>query len=219
MKAIIKLGDKVEILTDIKADGQQNKYYSNVQEISKTGEITIMAPIEGGKIIPLEMEKDYGMCVYTSKGLYRCEVIVISRSKEDKLYLITLVIKTSLQKYQRRQFYRLKCMLTFQYKDDEESDWKEGTIVDISGGGIRFTSDMALINKKGIVTHTRFAYKGDEKELYLPGVVVESTKNEINRLVYDNRIKFDEISSESREFIIQYIFEEERRRRKGEKGV
>jgi len=218
MKGKIELGNKVEILTHIKPNGEQNKYYSKVQEIGPEGRVVIMAPIEGGKIIPLEIERDYGMCIYTSKGLYRCEVIVESRSRDEKLYLITLAVKTSLQKYQRRQFYRLDCMLTFQYKDDDETDWKEGTIVDISGGGIRFTSSEELIDKKGVVTHIRLNYKDDEKELYLTGVVIESIESKRNGKTYGNRVKFDEISNEDRETIIRFIFEEERQRRKG-KGI
>ncbi len=144
----IALGDKVELVTRVTMEGEQDQYYSKIQEVNKDGEIVILAPLEGGRIIPLELSRKYGMCVYTDKGLYRCEVQVKSRSKDEKLYLITLQIITALQKYQRRQYYRLDCMLTFHYKDDAEDVWSDGMILDISGGGIRFTSKQQLMDKK-----------------------------------------------------------------------
>lgn len=215
----IKLGDKVELVTEVTVNGTQNQYFSKVQEVKADGEVVIMAPLEAGRIIPLELNRKYGMCVYTSKGLYRCEVQVVSRNKDEKLYLINLEILTALQKYQRRQYYRLDCMLSFHYKDDEEDNWSDGTILDISGGGIRFTSTTELEHKKGVVNHIELDYGEDIHHLYLSGVIIESAKTKGNDRLYENRVEFDAISNEDREMIIRFIFEEERRRRKNKKGL
>lgn len=213
------LGDKVELVTELTATGEQNQYFSKIQEITPEGEVVILAPFVAGRIIPLELDEKYGMCVYTNKGLYRCEIQVVNRSKVDKLHLITLEILTALQKYQRRQFYRLDCMLKFHYKDDEEDTWSDGTILDISGGGIRFTSHIELIQKKGVVNHIQIECGGEIKHLYLSGVIIKSERMKGNERVFENRVEFDAISNEDREIIIKFVFEEERRRRKNKKGL
>lgn len=218
MRNAIKLGDKVELVTEVTLTNQQDKYFSKVQEVDSDTSVVIMAPIENGRIEPLELNKNYGMSVYTDKGLYRCEVMVAKRVKTDNLYLLTLDILTTLQKYQRRQYYRMDCMLTFQYKDDLNKDWHEGVILDISGGGIRFTSKSRLENDKELINHIRLNMLEDEEELFLSGMIIESAPMALDETIYENRVVFEGIDSMEREVIIKFIFEEERRRRKSRKG-
>lgn len=221
MKNFMGLGNKIELITEAKSDGKRKLYYSSIQEVSEgNDEVTILAPIEMGRIIPLEINERYGMCIYTEKGLYRCEVVVVNREKDDNLYLITLEILTELQKYQRRQFYRLDCILTFQYRDDSsaEENWCEGLILDISGGGMRFTSKDKLEVKKGIVIHLELSLNNGEENLYLSGIIIESIKAELDDTLFENRVEFDNISNDHREVVIKFIFDEERRRRNNNKG-
>ncbi len=220
MRRSIELGNKVELVTEVTLDNKQDVYNSKIQEIKEDGTVVILAPIEAGRIIPLDLNHKYGMCVYTPKGLYRCEVRVIKRTKSEKLYLISLEIMTSLQKYQRRQFYRMNCMLTFQYKDDETDTWNEGIILDISGGGMRFTSNSGLELKKTLITHLKLNL-GDveEEELFLSASIIGSDKTKLDQTVYENRVEFDHIDNYEREVIIKFIFEEERKRRKRRKGM
>lgn len=215
----IEVGDKIELEVQQLMGEKQEKYVSKIQEVSEIGEIIILAPMESGRIVTLELNQNYGMCVYTSKGLYRCEVEVTERLRDDHLYLIKLEVQSALQKYQRRQYYRLDCMLTFHYKDDSNGNWQEGIILDISGGGIRFTSQKKLLDRKGVINHLQLNYEQEEYHLYLSGVIVDSSNLRIQDNIYENRVVFDEITIEEREIIIKFIFEEERRRRKNKKGL
>lgn len=219
MRNSIKLGDKVELVTEVTLTNQQDKYYSKIQEVNSESSVVIMAPIESGRIEPLELNRKYGMSVYTDKGLYRCEVMVAKRVKVDGLYLITLEILTTLQKYQRRQYFRMDCMLTFQYKDDIDDRWHEGMILDISGGGIRFSSNTELEKNKTLINHIQLNMLDEEEELFLSGIIIESAPTELDQTVYENRVEFEQIDSMEREVIIKFIFEEERRRRKDRKGM
>lgn len=218
MKNSIHLGDKVELVTEVTLNKHQDKYFSKVQELTEDGEVVILAPMENGRIEPLELNRKYGMCIYTDKGLYRCEVMITKRVKSDNLYLITLKIQTSLQKYQRRQYFRMDCMLNFQYKDGIDTDWHEGIILDISGGGIRFTSRSKLDNQKSLINHIRLDMLDEEEDLYLSGSIIESFQAELDKTVFENRVEFDHIDNYEREIIIKFIFEEERRRRRRRKG-
>lgn len=222
MYSAIEIGNKVELVTDKKPNQEQKKYFSVVNEVTTNEgekEIVIQAPLVEGRIIPLEMNKRYGLCVYTEKGLYRTEVEVVGRFKEDNLYFIVLNLTSDLQKYQRRQFYRMDCMLSFHYKDDSEPAWQEGTILDMSGGGIRFISKEMLTPKKGIINHLKLQVGDQQSEVYVSGVIIASDSVKHGEKVYENRVEFDNISNEVRETIIKFIFEEERKRRSSGRRV
>lgn len=216
---IIELGDKIE-LTRKSTFEKEEMYISKIQDFDKAQQrLTILAPLDGGKIIPLELNAEYYATVYTEMGLYRTEVAVVERSKDDNLYLIVLEVLTTLTKHQRRQYYRLDCILTFQYKDEVNDQWHEGLILDISGGGIRFTSHSILIKEKVITCHLQLNFEEFTKHLYLTGTIIESTDSAIEGKAVENRVRFENVSVEDREAIIRFIFEEERRRRKKEKGM
>lgn len=214
----VELGDKIELNRLATENGEVESYSSKVQELTDTT-ITILAPMDNGRIIPLELNSRFMVAIYNSKGLYKSEVVVSSRRKEEKLYLIVLTIVSRLQKYQRRQYYRMDCLMTFQYKDDTSNQWNEGLVLDISGGGLRFTSNEKLIQDKGVICHMNFESNPDTQDLYITGQVVASDAIELDSRTYETRLQFDIISDEDREKVIKYIFDEERRRRKKEKGM
>ncbi len=214
MLEYIQLGDKVELLTELDKDGNQEHYYSSVQEVVD-GELVISAPITKGKIEPLEILRTYGMCVYTKKGLYRCEVELVSREKRDKLFLLTIRLQSDLVKYQRRQYYRMDCILEFSFKGIDTDEWYKAVILDISGGGIRFYTRKKLKEGDGIFNHILLNVSEKEHDLFLGGKVVDVEKHERDREVqYEVRESFDSIDEGDRETIIKYIFDEERRRRR-----
>ncbi len=220
MRNAIKLGDKVELVTEVTLANQPSRYFSKVQEVDDETSVVIIAPTENGWIEPLELNRKYGMSVYTDKGLYRCEAMLSKRVKTEHHHLITLDILTTLQKYQRRQFFRINCGLTFQYKDDVNQEWYEGMILDISGGGIRFTTKSKLESNRPLMSHIRLNWSDDdEEELFLAGMMIESAPTELDKTVYENRVEFEGIDYMEREIIIKFIFEEERRYRKGRKGM
>lgn len=220
INSAVELGDKIEVIRKTGFIVKQNSLYSKVQDIVSDNEIVITAPIDNGKIIPLEIDREYYLCVYTSRGLYRCEGEVISRHKEDNMHYATLKIKTKMQKYQRRQYYRLDCVLSFQYKNgDEKEAWNSGIILDISGGGLRFTSNNQLINGESLVCHIQLNFDDEQKHLYMNGTIIECNILDFNSNTYETRVSFNDIDNESREAVIRFIFEEERKRRKKQKGM
>ncbi len=210
----IQLGDKVELLTELDKNGNQEHYFTSVQEIVD-GELVISAPIIKGRIEPLEIRMTYGMCVYTKKGLYRCEVELVSREKRDNLFLLTISLQSDLVKYQRRQYYRMDCILEFSFKGTDTDQWYNAVILDISGGGIRFYTTKALKEGDGIFNHITLGANDKENNLFLGGKVVDVEIHSRDKEVqYEVRESFDSIDEVDREAIIKYIFDEERRRRR-----
>jgi c-di-GMP-binding flagellar brake protein YcgR len=215
----VQLGDKIEITKKTILDRNETTYNSFVQEINGENQLVVTSPIVGGRLIPLELDRTYFISVYTGRGLYRGEAVVVDRSKENHLYLATFKLKTAMKKFQRRQYYRLDCLLNFYYKDDDKEIWNEGIIKDISGGGIRFASKYNFEDDSHIECHVQLNFQNETTHLYVPGQIIDSVKSEMDRTMYETRVAFGEMSGETREVIIKFIFEEERKRRKQNKGM
>ncbi|MFP4697268.1 MAG: flagellar brake protein [Eubacteriales bacterium] len=215
---VISIGDKIDLTkSDYNFTKQKNEIYvSQVIELLDDGVIKIAAPIDGGKIIPLGIDDYYMLCFYTNKGLYRCKSKILDREIIDNQHFITVKVISNLEKYQRRQFYRLDCALPFHYKTDNKDEWIEGIIIDLSGGGLRFTCSERIDKNMKIVCKLVLEELNDIK---VTGKVLTSELVPNEEIKYIHRVEFDNIETVDREKIIKFIFEEERRRRKKEKGM
>ncbi|MCT4688246.1 flagellar brake protein [Vallitalea sp.] len=217
----VALGDKVEVsrLKFNTNDTYKNEkvYVSIIQDINDD-EIIISAPVKNGKIIPLEVGASYVLSIYTNSGLYKCKSTVKNRYKKKELHMITLEVKSPMEKSQRRQYYRLECILPILFADINEDTWSEGLIVDISGGGLRFTSKRKMDANTILKCKIKLNSNDEVDTIELKGKVILSDIVDFEATKYETRIKFN-ISNEYREKIIKFIFEEERKRRKRKKGL
>jgi c-di-GMP-binding flagellar brake protein YcgR len=218
IQSAITLGDRIELTKKIEME-EAESFYSIIYELVDDKHMLIQAPIEGGKVMPLELEVVYYACIYTNRGLFRGEVEVTKRLKDDNLHYLELTFITPMKKYQRRQYYRMNCILSFKYKDVEDESWDTGTLLDISGGGIRFSTTSAMKINYKIRCHLELRLRDYTISVETEGIILQSKPVTQDRVHYQNRILFEELSLENREKIIKFIFEEERRRRKKEKGM
>ncbi|WP_273325056.1 flagellar brake protein [Vallitalea guaymasensis] len=220
----LALGDKVEVsrlkFNTNETYKNEKVYVSIIQDINdEEDEIIISAPVENGKIIPLEVGASYILSIYTKGGLYKCKSSVKNRYKKKELHLITMEVNSAMEKSQRRQYFRLECILSILFADINEDTWSEGLIVDISGGGLRFTSKKKM--EAGSTLKCKLNLNSNSKvdTIELKGNVILSDIVDFETMKYETRIMFDDISNEDREKIIKFIFEEERKRRKRKKGL
>ncbi|TCT15082.1 c-di-GMP-binding flagellar brake protein YcgR [Natranaerovirga pectinivora] len=215
---IVSLGDKIDITVVDKNKNHKN-YISQVLEILDEKSLKVATPIEGGKIIPLTVGEEYSICFYSKNSLYKSKFKVKDRSKEDNQHFTLIELLTSLQKHQRRKFYRLNCVLMFQYKKEEkDATWHEGTINDLSGGGLRITSKEKLKVDDLIVCNLSLCSNNKEINLAVEGKVLTANDLYIEKdRKYEYRVQFENIDIEDQEQIIKFIFEEERRQRKKNK--
>lgn len=226
----ISAGDKVE-LKGFNKDREPLAYMSQVMDVSEDDTIRIAMPIVKGKIIPLPKGARFEAFFYSSKSIYRSKVIISERYKAGNIYTMDIMLESGMKKFQRREFYRLEKMIPIKYVilSDEEYETiivtgeipegvvqtgkiSKGMILDISGGGIRFSSDEEIeTDKKILATFEMYSGKGNV-EFNIPAHIVKTFKITNGSGKYENRVKFDKISKESREQIIKAIFEEERRK-------
>lgn len=116
---IVTIGDKLDLTAlsfSMKSIEDEKIYKSQVLDLISEDTLSILMPIEGGRVIPLTVGERYSLCFYTKKGLYQCKSVITDRGRSDNVYVLTVQITSQLEKYQRRQFYRLEYLLEIKYR-------------------------------------------------------------------------------------------------------
>ena len=156
--------------------------------------------------------------------------------------MLVVELTSDLTKFQRRQYYRLGCTMDIVYKKIEKDaeieftresmpdanedgdevsreDYIEGVALDISGGGMRFTSEQKLAEGDDIFVVIQIQYKDDKKIYGLNARVIYSQPLTNHAGKYEHRVEYKNINGKVREDLIKYIFDEERRQRKKESEI
>ena len=116
---VVTIGDKLDLIAlsfSMKTIEDEKIYKSQVLDFISEDTLSILMPIEGAKVIPLTVGEKYSLCFYTKKGLYQCKSVITDRGRIDNVYVLTVQITSQLEKYQRRQFYRLEYLLEIKYR-------------------------------------------------------------------------------------------------------
>ncbi|MCR5107871.1 MAG: flagellar brake protein [Lachnospiraceae bacterium] len=236
----VKVGDKldletIESLGESETLNEKRQYRSSVFDIIAEDQLKVAMPMEHGKLVLLPIDGEYNLCFYTSNGLYQCLARVIDRYRNDNVFVLVLELTTDLSKYQRREYYRLNCVLDMKSRAvkeagdkgnvtekveflDTDITFNNGIMVDISGGGARFISKVRYPIDTEILFVFKLFVSGKLNEYRLRGKVLFSEPMTNNPNAYEHRIQFINILNDERESIIRYIFEEERKIRRREKG-
>ncbi|MCR4739646.1 MAG: flagellar brake protein [Lachnospiraceae bacterium] len=235
----VKVGDKldletIESLGESETLNEKRQYRSTVFDIISEDQLKVGMPMEHGKLILLPVDGEYNICFYTTTGLYQCLARVIDRYKSDNVFVLVMELTTDLSKYQRREYYRLNCVMDMKSREikdsgsqdqvekveflDTDITFNNGIMVDISGGGARFISKVRYPVDTEIMFVFSLFVNGKLNEYKLKGKVLFSEELQNNPGAFEHRIQFINILTDQREAIIRYIFEEERKIRRREKG-
>ena len=242
----VKPGDKIDIRLvqqvekSTKTGTEANTYKSQVLDVLDNGNLEISMPTEAGKMILLPLGVRFEFVFYSGGALFRSIGTVVERYKRDNLFMLVVELKTPLERFQRREFYRYNCTMNFGYfilneeqmqmeSTDEilsnlmDVDFKDkrrsGVIVDISGGGMKFRSMDELNSNDQILVMLRLTNKKTDRQFQIRGNIIDCIKARNTKdLLYESRVKFMIDDNRIREEIIRFIFEEERRIRQKENG-
>lgn len=236
----VQIGTRIEIesikkTTDEYGEITRKSYRSELYDIESEDIIKIAMPMEQSKIVLLPVDAEYSLCFYTPNGLYQCLARVVERYKSNNLFVLSMELETDLQKYQRREYYRLSTVLDMKSLAIDPNEkaagleqvqflgtdltFDNGTMVDISGGGARFISKVQYSEGSLIRFVFSLFVNGQVTEYKLVGKVLKSTPMENREDSFENRIQFVNMVNDDRESIIKYIFEEERKMRHRERGT
>ncbi|TGY96825.1 flagellar brake protein [Petralouisia muris] len=235
---VIKTGDKVEIriLQQVEKGRRLGEYppayRSIVENVQEDGSMELLLPIVKGKIDAPPNGVRLEALFYTRGGMYRCIAQIKNRYLKENVYLMLMELKSPLEKFQRREFYRFECIMDIEYMaiTDEEAEIeditdlkehhrltypadlsREAIAVDISGGGIRFVAQQPGKEGGYLLMSIRLANESMDYLLEIVGKIVICQKMENEK--YEYRVNFLMKDEKKRELIIKYIFEQERRSR------
>lgn len=241
MDSRISIGDKldlekIETRLSVNPDKGPEIYNSQVLDEGEGDNIMVAMPLREGAVIPLSVGQEFFATFYTQNGLLRCRVRVAGRSKKNALFYLELEQKTSLQKMQRREHFRYECRVQIEYRllgeeeqqmiesgnayvgDEEQQTWKSATMLDLSGGGIRFVTSVHEDKANFMEVRFPIVFKGKSEVIYAYARLLRSQRNENNSMIYDHHIKFWLMDQGTREKIIRYIFDEQRKNRAKQLG-
>lgn len=243
---LLQIGNKIDICSLDKDDirraenGKVPILASQLEAVEDNGELIIQMPVYKGKIILLSLGSRYELIFYTRKGLYRGVCQVTDRYKEDNLFMVKVMLKSGLNKFQRREYFRLECILGMQAYELTREDAlrldgasleqhlkdpqvimteSSSVIVDISGGGIRFIGEKKYEEGDCLAVRTALQNENIDQQLLVVVSIVTCRKAAPNMERYETRAEFLHLGSKLRETIIKYIFDEDRKIRKKDMGV
>lgn len=209
-------------------------YVSRVLDIMSEDSLEIEMPIEQSKLILLPIDSEYEVIFYGESGLYQCYARITDRYKSNNVYVLVLELISDLSKYQRREYYRFSCAIEMSSRALTEEELQpivnnepyqlqvglpmnKCVIVDISGGGLRFTSEQCYEPGSLLVCTFSLVVGGKRKQYEVLGKVLSAKKPEYKPQVMEHRMEYFHLNVHSREEIIRFIFEEERKSRKKER--
>lgn len=239
---VLECGDKLDIRLwseDVQGISDAGKHYTSmIFDIPDDKSLLVTMPTQKGKLILMPVERRLSLVAYSKKSLYIFSAKITERFVQGNVYLMRILITSKLTKYQRRSYYRWECCIPMEYRvlpedikihpvDEEnlayymesvvDEEIYTGTMLDLSGGGVRFTTPCILPEKS--VLMMCFTLENDNSifEPILLGRLLHCDPTE-NPELYECRTEFQGISEVDREIIIKFIFEAERRATQGFKG-
>ncbi len=248
LEKILTAGDKVEVMRTsglVSSKNDKKVYYSLLVDIDQEDRLTVTMPIEAGKLVPLSVGERYWLVFFTHSGIYQTKALIVSREKQGNIHVMILKTLTELERIQRRQFYRIECVMDVEYRimDDAEvegyeilrtksyktleerlkikkklvpngNEWHKGVVIDISGGGMRFNTRVKHENPEYVELRFSLITGNTVKDIVTPARVIRYAP--VSKLQDTNefRVEYVEIPTKQREDIVQYVFNEDRNRRK-----
>lgn len=236
-KVDIYIVQRMEKQDDISEE--QAVFMSTVYDVNEDNTIEINMPIVGGALQMLPKHIRYEFAFTVGSKLYKMEGTITEHLKKGNIYLVKVEPKSALKKFQRREYFRIECLVPMMFSGIDEKaashetmeELKEymkefgemrvrgiGTILDISGGGARFVSTNSLQDIPLILMQFSLEHDEEKCEAEVIGKIVHSEKMPDDNK-YIHRVKFFFKNERIKEKIIAYVFEEERRIRKKEQGL
>ena len=216
---IYDIGEKIAIIVN------KQEYTSKILRIGGDEELVIYVPVNNGHKLQMIDDKEYCIVFYLKEGLYKAKVILSDVYTEEGIEVYELELVSEIERYQRREYYRIDYYCDIEYRileiaDDDgkmtryQGEWTKAKLSNISGGGMKFTSEEGIDTAKRVFL--KFALgEGLSRNLYncLANVVCIS-KKDIGKKVCEYRVSFSDIEESARENIVKFVFEEERKNRR-----
>ncbi|HPF29943.1 MAG TPA: flagellar brake domain-containing protein, partial [Lachnospiraceae bacterium] len=207
MEKVLKLGSRIELVKmGIPLDSPDiasKKLVSSIHEIIDEDTVVITNPTMQARLVPMHPDEKFDCYFFVNGKIYNSRVKIMRNLLDGKMRTVKISILDEIEKYERRQFYRLETSMEIGYlllTADNANDFKEavksnrllemkgfvtGTTIDLSGGGVRFTSDKLLPENGMIITHMTANMDGTVKHYIFLGKIIKSDKHREVRGVFE----------------------------------
>ncbi|WZL74863.1 PilZ domain-containing protein [Clostridiaceae bacterium 35-E11] len=215
-KSMPNIGERIEIeLIDSNIGIKKKQLTSQVMDKINDYTIFVATPIYHNVLFPITIgttikikyfKKSIGMYVFTAE--------VIGRKNIQGLSYIKVKRTSDITRAQRRNFFRLEVLLNAQIKQLKPYDAEEKVInaltKDISGGGTR------IISKENLEVNSivEIRVEMEQEPIVLKGKVIRCVSYEESDYNYESAIVFVNIHEKTREQIISFIFDYQRKMKK-----
>ena len=214
-------------------------YISSVFGVTKKEEIIFHIPTRKGHTVTIPMNVPFNAVFNTKNGMFQLTGEITKRGRLENFPVYVFIPSTKLTKVQRRDYFRFQCLIPIKVlpipqevailpnmalvEDDLQRYGNTyglpvaGNIIDISGGGAKFTAKADVITERFMYCSFKLKSKQINQTI---NVVARRVKTEYKEKlgIFEHRIEFLFKEPEDRETIIKYIFDEDRRLRKKDQG-
>lgn len=215
-KTKLNTGTKIELeLYDESGIRSAPVLISQFEDVFPDESMEILSPILEGRIYPVHRGTHMGV-IYEKEGeLYKFDAVALERTLEGNIHILKIKPISAEEPIQRRNFFRFNCVMDVEYrfyaykdvKPESRGDFIKGITKDISGGGICLCSDK----KPEYGWYVEGILMLKEKIKFVGRVVRVINVHDRGKFNYDIGIEFDDIGNMSRERVIGFIFDEQRK--------
>jgi len=204
----LKVGTKIDIF---KKENRKNFYPSQVLEIIEPDELVIRGPMKKTQLVLLHKGEEIEILYYVeNKGRFIFTAKVISREL-NKMYTLRIKKISEIRKIQLRNYYRLPVTLEIEkifpvINDDNKVFIEKCEAKDISGGGLKLYCNYQHV----VGDEVYLKFKLENKLIDAKAKVVRIEEIENLNYKYCIGITFVDIEEQIRDFIVKYIFEQQR---------
>jgi len=205
----LKVNDRIEVVVDKKT------YKSLIIDVQDDF-LRINLPVIDGEYLMVHINEKIEINSYLDEGrCFKFYSNIISRGKEGNIIYYKISKPFNIQKIQRRNFFRVGFLNTIEYKiitdinkeDIDSVPYKEASMVDLSGGGLKLKVKDDI--KRDDLILIKMIINGIEIELKCDIVRIENTADK-EKLC---GLKFLNITPAQTDTIIQGLFEIVRKQR------
>ncbi len=217
-------------------EAQEKKMASAIHDIDDSENLTITNPVIKARLIPVHAGERFNAFFFGSR-IYNAPIEVVKSRSEGNIRVVDIKLTGSLQKYERREFFRLETSIPVRYlvltaenaNEFREATkngtllrmpgFEEGTTLDVSGGGIRFTTRTEMQPQAMVITHlVAETPDGGKKNYIFLGKLVRTGLLNNQKGRYEHCMQFVDMKREAREEFVRFIFEWEREKLKRMSG-
>lgn len=214
---LFHIGDRINIIRYRKK--KEDIYPSQVLDILSNDSLMISGPIHKSSVVTMHKGDIIGIeCIVENKGRYIFKAEILNRY-EKGIYKLEVRKISKIQRFQQRKFYRfsaslpVKIIFNTKINDLSKSIEENCHTKDISGSGMKLLCNYEY--RVGDIVQC--ILKLNDETLKFDCEVVRIEETDMSDYKFSMGINYINIKDIERDFIVKFIFEQERKLR--EKGL